>query len=366
MRLRLFLCLLLAPLLDAATVVSLRPIRELTIVPAADTPLVAYARDDEFEYLGTADGLYRSTRIANAPLERIAFAAESINAIAIDGDTLYVSRGKPNLALATQPTLLRSRDHGVTFEAAGEGLRSCDTPSTCGYLIPLRIAFAPDRMFVSAAGNVMVSADAGATFTVLVGTTNQGKPAPQLCPVVFERIGDLMLIGGECPLDVGYLARGILQADLLGWDAEPVRFTEPEMENRNVQFIRDEGDGIVYAAIEGAILKSTDNGSSFRYVLHYPSSGGGTYPYLRHFAEKSASMFIGGFDKATSRGYLAYSSDDGESWIDTSNIVSDTDIVSMLAIDADGRLLVATYRGSTLRISEIITSTIGKTRSVRH
>ena len=355
-----------APLVLAALVVtSLRPIRELPVAAETDTPLVAYARDAEYEYLGTPDGLYRSPRIATMPLERIAFAGESINALTVDGDALYVSRGLPHFSLWPEHTLLRSRDHGVTFEPVDEGLRACNAPSDCGFLIPRQISFAPGRMFVSAGGNLLVSADGGATFNVLSGVTDQGKPAPQTCPITYERIGDRVLTGGECPLDFGYLARGTLRPDLLGWTQEPERLTSPDMENRNVQFIRDTGPA-VFAGIEGALMKSTDAGTTFRYVLHYDISDTEKYPYLTQLVSSLSLLLIGGFDKANLRGYLAYSQNEGESWIDISSLVADTQFVSLLTRDADGRLLVVTYADGRLRISEIIASVVPKQRSVRH
>src|SRR4051812_2839189 len=123
-----------------AAVLSLRPVREIPVIAGTDTPLVSYTRDEEFEYLGTPDGLYRSLNIATMPLERIAFAGQSINALAVDGEALYVSRGLPHFALWPERTLLRSTDHGVTFQAIGDGLRACNAPTECGYLIPRQIS----------------------------------------------------------------------------------------------------------------------------------------------------------------------------------------------------------------------------------
>ena len=358
---------MLTPVVLAALVVtSLRPIREIPVVPQTDVPLISYARDAEYEYLGMPDGLYRSPRVATMPLERIAFAGETVNAVAVDGETLYVSRGLPHFALWPEHTLLRSDDHGVTFQPADEGLRACNAPSECGFLIPRQLSFAPERLFAGAGGNVLVSGDGGATFKVLVGVTDEGKPAPQTCSTTFERIGERMLTGGECPLDFGYLAVGTLDFDLLGWSSEPERLTSPDMENRNVQFIRDFGDGVVFAGIEGALMKSTDNGTTFRYVLHYDISDTEKYPYIGQMASNGAVLIAGGFDKANQRGWLAYSTDEGESWTDISHLVADSEIVSLLAKDADGRLFVFTYGDGRLRISEVVTGTVPKKRSVRH
>lgn len=374
MSLRIAISLFVALDLHAASrIASLRLIRELAISAQTDTPQASYARDDRYEYLGTPDGLYRAERIASAPLERRAFAGETINAIAADGGALFVSRGLPHFSIWPEPTLLRSRDHGVTFEPAGAGLRSCVIAAECGYLIPKQLAFAPGRLFVSAGGNVLVSGDDGTTWARLFGVGSGADPEPQLCPVTFERIGERMILGGECPLDIGYLASGTLRPDLLGWAAEPVRLVAPDvapdMENRNVQFIRGIGNDVVYAGIEGALLKSTDGGATFRYVIHYDIEDSASYPYIGQFIASSRHaglLAIAGFDKATMRGYLAYSSDAGESWTNLSPLVADTGIVSLLAEDAEGRLLAVTYAEGRLLLAELVIESFGKRRSARH
>ena len=369
---RILLSLFLVTALDAHaawTVRSLQHVRELAIETEIDTPQASYARDDQFEFLGTPNGLYRATRIANAPLQLIAFANESVNAVAVDAGVLYVSRGEPNFAVWPQHTFLRSRDHGVTFEPVGTGLQSCVVPSECGYLVPRQISFAPGRIFVSAGGNVIVTGDDGATWKVLHGATSTGKPEPQTCPVTYERIDGRMLLGGECPLDFGYLASGTLRPDLLDWVSAPVRLTSPEMENRNVQLIRDLGNGIVLAGIEGALMKSTDGGATFHYVIHYDISDSEKYPYIGHLAASSLHnglLVIGGFDKANLRAYLAYSPDYGVTWVDVSSLVQNATFVSTLAEDADGRMLVAAYGDGRLALLQLIVEGLPRRRSARH
>ncbi|HUP61119.1 MAG TPA: hypothetical protein VNA69_11935 [Thermoanaerobaculia bacterium] len=356
---------MLSLILAATVVTSLHPLREIAMDAGTNIPQLAYARDDRFEYLGTPRGLYRSERIASAPLEVIAWSGESVNALAVDDDgALYLSKGLENFALWPEHTLVRSRDRGVTFENVDAGLFSCIVPSECGYLVPRRITFAPDRIFASAGGNVVVTADDGATWNVLAGATSDGKPAAQTCPAIHERIGERLLFGGECPLDFGYLALGTLRPDLLGWSAGPVRLTAPEMENRNVQFIRDAGNGVVFAGVEGALLKSTDGGESFRYVIHFDLEAT-RYPYISQFVITPRIVVAGGFDKAKEVAYLAYSADRGESWIDLSAHVANASMVSMLAEDGDGRVLVATFEGEKFVISELVLARLGRRRSVR-
>ena len=355
---------MLSLLLAATLVTSIQPLRDLPIGPGTDTPQLAYARDDRFEYLGTPNGLYRADRIANTPLELIAFGGEPVNAIAVDGDALYVSKGSLNFALWPEHTLLRSRDRGATFEAIDAGLYDCIVPSECGYLIPRQITFAPRRIFLSAGGNVVVSGDDGATWHVLVGVT--AKPTPVTCPVTYERINELLIFGGECPLDDGYIGRGPLHSSLLSWipSDPPRRVTGSEMENRNVQFIRHLGNGVVYAGIEGALLASTDYGATYRFVLHYAIEGSAIYPYITQMIARPGLLLIGGFDKANERAYLAYSADSGKNWVDISSMVANASIVSLLAEDRDGRLLVATREGDRFAIAQVVVADYRKRRAV--
>src|SRR6185436_10060373 len=100
MRLRPLLPILLALDIHAASrIASLRPLGVLALPSQTDTPFASYARDEQYEYLGTPQGLYRAERIASATLERIAFAGDAINAVAVDGGALYVSRGVPHFSL---------------------------------------------------------------------------------------------------------------------------------------------------------------------------------------------------------------------------------------------------------------------------
>ncbi|HEX2121052.1 MAG TPA: hypothetical protein VHL59_05350 [Thermoanaerobaculia bacterium] len=354
-----------------ATVIrSLQPLHELAMETDNSFAAIAYARDDRYEYLATPAGLYRATRLASGALELIAFPGESVNAVAVDADgDLYVGRGLPFFAVWPQKTLLRSRDRGATFEAIGEGLHDCIVETECGYLVPDQISFAPGRLFVSAGGNVLVSTDEGANWTILLGASADGKPASQLCPVTYERLGERLLLGGECPLDFAYIRGGTLRPDLLGWAAEPRDVITPELENRNVQFIRDFGNGVVYAGVEGGLLKSTDGGISFRFVLFHPIvEETDRYPYLTHLVRSSehpSLLVVSGFDKKNLVGYLAYSPDNGESWTDLSPLVAPSTNVAFVAEDADGRLLVGMQDEGKLKLAELVPTDAKKRRSVR-
>ncbi|MGZ5474304.1 MAG: WD40/YVTN/BNR-like repeat-containing protein [Thermoanaerobaculia bacterium] len=350
----------------ALVIESLHPLRTLE-VPRDEQALgvFRYVRDAQYEYLGTPRGLHRTDRIATGTLETI--AEQPVSALAGEESVLYASFGQTNEAHGSGHTLHRSQDHGATFTPIDAGLLDCSLlpwGEPCRYLVSRQIEIAPGRLFVEAGGNILVSGDDGATWTRLMGVSSDGKPAAQTCPIVFTRIGTRMLTGGECPLDFGWIGEGTLRDDLLGWVSEPERFDLP-LENRNVHFIRHAGNGVVYASPEGALLKSTDGGATWRFVIHYPLEGGERYPYAYHFVVTPRLMVLGGFDKKDDVGYLAYSNNGGETWTDASHLVGNAH-VELLAEDADGRLLVGLYEGDTFTLAELVVRDLpSRRRAVR-
>ncbi|HYR27427.1 MAG TPA: hypothetical protein VEU30_03125, partial [Thermoanaerobaculia bacterium] len=347
---------------------SLQPLHELPVDAGTNVPTYMYARDAQFEYLATPNGLYRAPRLATSVPQRIAFEGEAVHAVAVNEGALYVAKGAVNEA-ATHPehTLLRSDDHGATFVNIDAALLDCAL-QPCAYLVPTRMSFAPDRMFVNAGGNVLASDDDGASWHQLYGLQSNGKPTAQVCPVKFELVGTQLFLGGECPLDVAWLHRGTLRPNLLEWADDPRPVTAPEMENRNIQFIRDLGAGVLFVGIEGALLKSTGGGESFRYVLHYDLEAVDRYPYIGNFAVSSRDprvMLLGGFDKKNDVGYLAYSGDGGETWQDVSGLVGEP-YVSLLTEDAEGRMLIGLQdKRGTFTLAEVVLSEPKKRRAVR-
>ncbi|HEY0144521.1 MAG TPA: hypothetical protein VGF48_26795 [Thermoanaerobaculia bacterium] len=359
------LTLLLASAIDVSAaryaVQSVRPVRELTRFPQTESIQTVYARDDHYEYLALPDGLYRGARLGdpNQPLERIGFAGQSVHSVAVHDGKLYVLRGEGSSTLVSQPTLLRSTDRGATFTSLSENLKDCSL-GPCEYLAGDDIAFAENRIFVNAGGNLLVSGDDGASWTILYGLPgSDGKPAAQLCPVEFQRVGERMLLGGECPLDVAWLSAGTLRPDLLGWAEQPRAVNTPWMENRNIQFIRHLGGDEWLVAIEGAILKSSDNGASFRWVMHEDIDTHDFYPYLWEFLQPAAYpdlLIAAGFDKKEARAHLLYSPDRGESWINASHLLGPTTFpsaVTNLTVDADGRLLAVVHDAGRFDLVEL-------------
>lgn len=354
---------MLSLVLAALVIKSLQPIGGFTVdVGTTDIVNVTYARDSVHEYVTTPNGLYRWWGGL--------MTSDPAHYVAVHDDKVYYAQGT-GIEASTSPahTLLRMDGKGEmpTSTPLDAALRDCAVPP-CGYLIPTLIKFGPaGQMFVNAGGNVLASADEGASWYLLYGLAHQGKPTSQVCPVKFELVGNHLVMGGECPLDVGWIRRGRLKPNLIEWEEEPQPVVAPELENRNVQFIRHIGNGVVFAGIEGALLKSTDSGATFRFVIHYPLEAEDRYPYIAHMALSSRNpqlMVVGGFDKKNAVGYLAVSYDAGETWLDVSDLVG-TPFVAGLYEDRSGRLLVWRHEGLRLTLAELVLGERVKRRAVR-
>lgn len=366
--------LILAALLQAPVEarITVVPLHEFVIVE----PSGGYARDGRFEYLAHEGGLYRAPNLASGPLERMPAAGTGIHTIAVHEGALYVLRGVPWQSTSSEHTLLRSMDGGETFEAIDDGLYDCSLLPygyPCAWLVPHQIAFAPGRIFIEASGNLLVSADSGASWITLLG--GPGQPEPRTCPLVFERVGERMLLGSECPLDLAWIQAGVLRSDMLGWSRAPFTpeapvVVTPEMENRNVHFIRDFGNDIVFAGAEAAVLKSVDGGSTFAFVLHHPIEDPASYPYVYDFLAPSSRpelLLVSGFDKADGTAWLGWSVDGGESWSEEREL-GGAEWVSLLVEDASGRILVGLHEGGVFTLAELqieFEQPVGRRRVVR-
>jgi hypothetical protein len=351
--------ILLAATCAAATpqygFVALRTVRTIDSGGSISTRM-GFASDDQYDYLATPEGLFRATSLIGAPPERVTAAGDGVNAVAVNGGALYVLREGREVQgpHATVHTLLRSTDHGATFTNIDAGLEDCYS-GYCLFLSATQIEFAANRLFLGAGGNVLVSSDNGSTWKILHGVTQDGGPAAQTCPAVFHRLDQKLLIGGECPLDMGFMRAGQLRSDLIDWTAQPQPVTTPEMENRNVQFIRSH-NGAVFSGIEGALMKSCDAGATFKYVIHYPLSGTRRYPYIHQFlapARYPGLLIVGGFDKAQMGAHLSWSADGGETWTDASSMIP-AGAVALLAEGRDGKPFVVVQEEDRAIVMEII------------
>jgi len=252
-----------------------------------------------------------------------------------------------SLSPATSPST-------ASFVPRDQDLRSCNQ-YFCETLSMQDIKLAGNRLYSNAGGgnNLFTSKDGGTTWQVIRGSKDS-----QMCYATkFHVIGERLLVGGECPLDMAFLEAYRLTPDggaLASEDKLPL--TLPELENRNVQFIESvPGTEIVYVGVEGGLLRSLDNGRSFRFVIHEPLSDAKGYPYISAFLplkDNPGTIVVGGFDKMHGRPYLAWSDDSGNSWKDISALVPgydkktedefSTPSISALSQDPQGRIIVVT------------------------
>lgn len=305
----------------------------------------ALVHDDSFSYLATPGGLYRlPLRITSgAAAELIAFPQRRVHSLNVRDGALYLLKTGHEIQAdaAVDHSLLRSVDHGATFQPVDAGLESC-YGGYCRFMTPTELHFRDGAMITNAGGNVLASRDEGESWTPLAGALT-----PQACyDPTLAVVGDRLIIGGECPLDSAYLRAGVLQADSLGWNETPSAVITPYLENRNVQFVRRTGaTSTLIAGIEGGILRSSDEGRSFDFALHHPIRSS-SYVYFTTLLAPAAGdrpLVIGGFDKGIGTASLMTSRDDGRSWQDQTHRIRfddySFDAVIFLHEDVDGRVL---------------------------
>lgn len=359
--------IVLAALLEtqsAVVIQQIRSVRSFTAPGETEAGRVAFAHDDQFEYLATPVGLLRGRRFADPaePAEVIAFDGRRVNDVASNGRYIYVLLGNGIFSTAPEPAILRSGDQGRTFLPIDRNLAEC-LNSRCQYLVGHHIEIAGGRVVVEAGGNVLVTPDEGLHWYQLYGSSTKGVPDLQICPVVFTVGGSTLYLGGECPLDMAWLAAGTLTADGLSW-ATPPAPVNPHLviENRNVQFIQARSD--LWAGLEGALIRDA------AFALHYDGDDA-KYPYIRQFVvgTKTSVWLAGGFDKAHEGGYLVLGSLlPPFQWQDVSYALpAGTTNVAMLAETTDGTLLIAMQNGTRYTIGTIELGTpSSKRRAVVH
>ena len=368
--------LLVSVAASAAAPVSVLPLAEVDYAPAK--PFAEFhaslASTASAAFVGTPGGLFRlPLRVEEGAAELSGFPGASITRVYAEDGRLYVLKeSTPTPNAATDHALLRSDDDGATFVGLDHPLFTCHAGS-CQFMFGSEAIVRGGTIYYAAGGNVLVSGDGGSTWTALVGFL---EPAMCYDPSI-ALVGERLLIGGECPLDIAYIRAGRLTPGGLAWSEEPAAVLTPELENRNIQFIERFGDSsLVYAGIEGALLRSWDEGASFEFVLHVPIEGHEKYPYIGSIwmsARAPGTILVGGFDKAVSEGggWLALSRNYGRTWTDVSGALPRDggfrpDSVSFLEEDAEGRVLagVIDTAATKVRIVEVRIDDVRK-RTVR-
>lgn len=356
--------------------VTVRPLAEVDYVPATNSfeYHASLAFVDGGAILATPGGLYRlAERVEDAAPVPAGFQDVSVARVYAREGRLYLLKPSgPAPGTAMDHALLRSDDGGVTYTPLDTPLTWC-SGGDCRFMMGSELIVDGSRLYYAAGGNVLASGDGGASWTALVGFLQ-----PSFCydPSI-ALVGDRMLIGGECPLDIAYLRAGRLAPGGLAWAEEPTAVVTPDLENRNSQFIYRHGESaIVFAGIEGALLRSFDGGASFDFAFHVPIDDHDKYPYIGSIwmpASSGGTVLVAGFDKKLAEGgaWLAVSRDYGRTWTDVSDVLPHDasfrpDSVSFLEEDPSGRVLagVVDVGTSKIRIVEVRIETIRR-RAVR-
>lgn len=273
-------------------------------------------------------------------------------------------------AAANEHALCALDSGAGTFVARDQGLKAC-YGEFCSLLSMTDLKQSGNVLYSNAGGapNLLASNDGGAKWSAVLGKLDSMMCYHQS----FEVIGDRVLVGGECPLDMAYVRAYRLRSDGLALASEQaLPVTVPDLENRNVQFIQRIGTSQrVFIGVEGGLLRSEDGGQSFKFVIEHPLSGGANYPYigmLLAMPDKPDTIVAGGFDKATGKPYLAWSADGGSKWTDISALLpgyangaarSSASMVTSLGLDPQGRIVVTMNEDDHAKGS-VLLLTLGK------
>jgi hypothetical protein len=314
--------------------------------------------DAQFAYLASPDGLYRTALpiTSQSTFRLIGFENRNIFNLYVHDGSLYVL--KESIATqgssATDHSFLRSDDHGVTFVPLDNGLEEC-LSGYCEYLSPIEAIVKNGLIFINAGAgeNLFVTANNGLSWTPLMGSFHRMIGGYQ----AFELTSNRMVVGGDS-LDDGYLRTGTLNADMLTWDQPPANVAAPDLQGRPTLVVKAKPNSSdEYAAVVGGLLKSTDGGQNFRYVVSY-SMYGSLCPFIKDIMFPSHApnvVVIAGRDPE--HPFLAYSKDNGETWLDISakvrSMVSDTGTgssassIDFLSEDTNGQIFAGVIYGPT-------------------
>jgi hypothetical protein len=319
-----------------------------TLEPDADASSIAFDRGRV--YVTSPDGLVLAARALDSDSELHPIFRPDVSwlsQIYVYSHVLYVlairSDNDPD-----SHTLFQSTDRGRSFQAIDEGLREC-TNGICYYLNPSVLFVQDNLLFVNAGGgdNLLLSDNDGKTFQLL-----SGELPERAC---YNGTFDInpsnrtVMLGGECSIDFPYLKRGVLTDDLTSFENPPQDVEAPYLQNRKVNAIKHKpGTPVVFAANEGGVLRSIDDGQTFHYVLEYPIDSS-VYPYTSTIlipSKRPEVALVGGWDKGTGpthgHPYLAYGTKNGSSWKDISYLFRNVEkgIITQLTEDEQGRIIV--------------------------
>jgi hypothetical protein len=303
-------------------------------------------------YLSSPDGVVLSADALGFPLSPVFQSANNgVSNIFVFNHALYVLTGLHQIE-SEEHAMFESKDQGHTFAPIDGGLRSC-VDGVGSYLTAEQLLVKGNALFANAGGgrNLQVSPDQGTTWIPLSGTL--GSQPCYFSPFAIAG-SSTVLQGGECPLDIAFVERGVLNANKQFLDTPLMPANTPDLGNRKIYAIESQsGQSVAVAGAEGAIFLSVDDGQTWKAAMEEPLDSS-SYPYVQHFvfsSHKPGVVLAGGFNKSgdTVRPYLAISKKSGSEWIDVSRQLGDIKdgVISDLKEDSQGRLIAVVIDSTT-------------------
>ncbi len=340
--------------------VSIIPLRQFSFNKdlGGDIGRASIAFDQDRVYLSTPDGVVLAGSSLASDFHPVFETLNSdIGSMSVDDHVLYVLTS-PDQAVSAEHAMWESKDQGRSFISIDDGLQTC-LDSTCAYITATQLYAKGGLLFSNAGGgfNLLVSRDEGVTWIPL-----SGELEPQSCySSPFAIVGRTVLQGGECPLDRAFLSRGVLDPSMLFFASNLTPVQMPDLSNRKIYAIASQArTPVILAGAEGALLRSADEGRSWKPVIEQPD-GNDLYPYVQSllFSSRHPGVALAaGFNKGQQlQPFLTFSSHDGTQWSDISSTLGNIQygLVSDLKEDAYGRLIAVVIDGNakTVTIDEV-------------
>ncbi len=341
--------------------VSVIPLRQFSFNKdlAGDIGLATIAFDGDRVYVSSPDGIvWAADSLASDFNPIFQTPNNGIANIYVYNHVLYVLTA-PATAESEGHAMFQSKDKGSSFTTIDDGLQTC-VGSVCSYIVASQLFAEADLLYANAGGgpNLQVSRDEGRTWLPLSGVLEG-----QICYSSPFAIADrTVLQGGECPLDSAFLSRGVLSLSMLFFESNLTPAQTPDITNRKIYGIAVKpGVPVALAGAEGALLRSVDNGRSWKMVIE-AQDGSGFYPYVQHIlfsSRQSGVVLAGGFDKGAEQNkpFLAWSLRDGAQWTDASSLlgIDEEGSLSDLKEDTYGRLIAVAVDvvAKTVTVSEV-------------
>ncbi len=289
-----------------------------------DTMTVSLAIDSSNTIFAGTEGesgsIFRSTNNGSSWLR----ADSGISGICVNA---FVFNSGGDVIAGASHGIYLSSDNGNTWEAISSGL--------VGYPFVECLAInTSDDLFASARnGGMYRSTDNGNSWQVM----NNGMNNTFIPAMAINSSGDLFATGSGL---------GLFRSTDNGADWQLII---NGLTDRDVRAVQVDGDGDVFAATYGGgIFRSLDNGDSWENVASGYDSGLTTPLVLDLVCDNSDYLYAGAWDGCCWDGGVFQSTDNGDTWIEKDNGLTNNNIQAMTANDNDD-LFVGTYASGVFR-----------------